>query len=216
VIRAVLADDHEVVRVGLRSLLELAGDIELVAEASSGQEAVERVVATRPDVLLLDVRMPRGDGFFVLEELARLGAPTATLVLTTFDDGDLALQAIGRGARGYLLKDVKLTQLVSAVRTLAAGGTLLSPGVSEQARLRLAEATPRAESALEATPETMTPREREILRLLAGGYSNREIAQALHVAEGTVKNHVSNILAKMGVRDRTRAVLRAAERGFLE
>jgi DNA-binding NarL/FixJ family response regulator len=216
VIRVVLADDHEVVRFGLRGLLELADDVELVAEAATGEETVTKVLETRPDVLLLDVQMPRGDGLFVLDELHRHGDRAAALVLTTFDDEDLALKAIARGARGYLLKNVKLAQLLSAVRTLAAGGTLLSPGVSEEARRRLLEVAAPRDPAAEAPTEEMTTREREILRLLAGGHSNREIAQALHVAEGTVKNHVSSILAKLGVRDRTRAVLKAAERGYLE
>jgi DNA-binding NarL/FixJ family response regulator len=214
VIRVVLADDHEVVRVGLRALLELAGDLALVAEAATGDEAVARVAETRPDVLLLDVRMPDGDGFFVLDELARRGISTATLVLTTFDDDDLALQAIRRGARGYLLKNVKLDQLVAAVRAIAAGSTLLGAGISEEARRRIAQVAAQHDSEPEQRTEQMTVREREILRLLAGGYSNREIAEAFHLAEGTVKNHVSSILAKMGVRDRTRAVLKAAERGY--
>jgi DNA-binding NarL/FixJ family response regulator len=212
VIRAVLADDHAVVRVGLRSLLELAGDVELCAEAQTGEETVARVIETRPDVLLLDVRMPRGDGLFVLGELARRGSPVATLVLTTFDDEDVALQAIALGARGYLLKDVTMERLVTAVRTLAAGGTLLAPGLAEEARARFAAGPG---GGAEGRPEEITAREREILRLLAGGYSNREIAFALHLVEGTVKNHVSSILAKLGVRDRTRAVLKAAERGYL-
>lgn len=214
-IRVVLADDHEVVRVGLRSLLELAGDIELVAEAGRGDDALRAVEEHDPDVLLLDVRMPGGDGLFVLGELARRRLRAAPLVLTTFDDEGLALQAIGAGARGYLLKDVKLAQLASTVRTLAAGGTVLSPHLSDDARARLLRAGSDAAADAPLAEEAMTPREREILRMMAGGYSNREIASALHVAEGTVKNHVSNILAKMGVRDRTRAVLKAAERGYL-
>lgn len=214
-IRVVLADDHAVVRVGLRSLLELSSDIELVAEASSGEETLDAVAKTDPDVLLLDVRMPRGDGLFVLRELAKRRTHTATLVLTTFDDEAVALRAIEAGARGYLLKDVTLERLLSAVRTLADGGTVLAPGVSEEARRRVAAAASRPEPEGVTVDQTMTAREREILRLLAGGYSNREIASALHVAEGTVKNHVSSILAKMGVRDRTRAVLKAAERGYL-
>jgi len=213
VIRVVLADDHEVVRVGLRSLLALAGDIELVAEAASGEEAVAAVVRTAPDVLLLDMRMPGGDGVFVLRTLAARGVRTATVVLTTFDDDDATLAAIEAGARGYLLKDVTLERLHSAVRTLAAGGTTLAPGVTEEARRRVARKVPPDENLLGDEP--ITARERQILQLLAGGYSNREIAAALHVAEGTVKNHVSNILAKMGVRDRTRAVLKAAARGWL-
>jgi len=213
-IRAVLADDHEVVRVGLRSLLALAGDIELVAEAASGEETVEAVARTKPDVLLLDMRMPGGDGVFVLRALAARGVRTATLVLTTFDDDEATLAAIEAGARGYLLKDVTLERLHAAVRTLAAGGTMLAPGVTEETRRRVATKAPPDESST-GYDEAITARERQILQLLAGGYSNREIAAALHVAEGTVKNHVSNILAKMGVRDRTRAVLKAAARGWL-
>ncbi len=211
-IRVVLADDHLVVRAGLRSLLELAPDLALVGEAASGEEAVGKVIETSPDVLLLDVRMPRGDGLWVLEELARRGIEVATLVLTTFEDDAVALQALAHGARGYLLKDVTLEQIVAAVRTLADGGTLVPYGLGDPARARLSSAAPAAE---EAPSEAMTEREREILRLLAGGFSNREIAGALHLAEGTVKNHVSSILSKMGVRDRTRAVLKAAERGFI-
>ncbi len=213
-IRVVLADDHEVVRVGLRSLLELAGDIELVAEAGHGEQAVEAVVQHEPDVVLLDVRMPRGDGLWVLEQLKARGARAAVLVLTTFDDEDLALRVIAAGAKGYLLKDVTTAQLASTVRTLASGGTVLSPHLSEGTLHTLAEAAP-PKIAASSREEPMTSREREILRMLAGGYSNREIARALHLAEGTVKNHVSNILSKMGVRDRTRAVLKAAERGYL-
>lgn len=212
-IRVVLADDHEVVRVGLSSLLALAKDIELVAEAATGEETVEAVTRTAPDVLLLDMRMPGGDGVFVLRTLAARGVRTATVVLTTFDDDEATLAAIEAGARGYLLKNVTLEQLHSAVRTVAAGRTMLAPGITEEARRRVARKVQPDENAL--GDEAITARERQILQLLAGGYSNREIAAALHVAEGTVKNHVSNILSKMGVRDRTRAVLKAAARGWL-
>jgi DNA-binding NarL/FixJ family response regulator len=215
VIRVVLADDHEVVRAGLRRLLELAGDIELVAEAMTGRETVAKVTETTPDVLLLDMRMPDGDGLFVLRELARLASTTATLVLTTFDDEGVALQAIERGARGYLLKDVTIERLLSAVRALHEGGTWFSPGLAEEGRRRLVERKTRGATDDPVPAEELTVREREVLRLLAGGYSNREIGLALHVAEGTIKNHVSSILAKMGVRDRTRAVLKAAERGYV-
>jgi DNA-binding NarL/FixJ family response regulator len=215
-IRVVLADDHEVIRAGLRRLLELAGDVTMVAEASTGRETVAKVTSAPPDVLLLDIRMPDGDGLFVLQELARRSIMTPALVLTTFDDIDVALHAIELGARGYLLKDVTIERLLAAVRALAGGGTWFSPGIGEEARRRIS--TPRAVTVPDGAPvatEEMTAREREVLRLLAGGYSNREIGVALHVAEGTVKNHVSSILAKLGVRDRTRAVLKAAERGYV-
>ncbi len=210
-IRVVLAEDHTLVRDGIRALLALVPDIELAGEAGDGEEAVRVVESVRPDVLLLDMRMPRGDGRTVVRELARRGILPPTLVLTTFDDEDAALDVIAAGARGFLLKDVKLERLVEAVRTVAAGGTMFRPGLSERAQSAIAE---RGTGAV-GEDGAITSREREVLRLLAAGYSNREIARALFVAEGTVKNHVSNILAKLGVRDRTRAVLKAVERGYV-
>jgi DNA-binding NarL/FixJ family response regulator len=222
VIRVVLADDHSVVRLGLASLLGLAGDIDLVGQAEDGPAAVALVQKLRPDVLLLDVRMPRGDGLWVIDQLQALGLALPILLLTTFDDDKVALEAIRRGVRGYLLKNVTLERLLAAVRALAAGATFLSPGLTESAARALAAgvgvAAREADGAEDDGPERdpeISPREREVLRLLAAGFSNREIGSALHVAEGTIKNHVSNILGKMGVRDRTRAVLKAAERGFL-
>jgi DNA-binding NarL/FixJ family response regulator len=211
-IRVALAEDHELVREGIHTLLGLVPDIQLVAEATDGEEAVRVVEETRPDVLLLDMRMPKGDGRFVVDELARRGILPPTLILTTFDDEDAALGVIAAGARGFLLKDIKLQRLVEAVRTVAAGGTMFRPGLSATAERNLADrASPRETS----SDEEITSREREVLRLLAAGYSNREIGKALYVAEGTVKNHVSKILAKLGVRDRTRAVLKAVERGYV-
>jgi DNA-binding NarL/FixJ family response regulator len=222
-IRIVLVDDHTLVREGIRTLLGLVADFELVGEAGDGEEAVRVVTATKPDVLLLDMRMPKGDGRWVVAELTRRGALPATLILTTFDDDEAALDVIRAGARGFLLKDVKYERLVQAVRALAAGETMIQPGLTARAERELAA---RAESAAAAAAPgsapggaaedaELSPREREVLRLVAAGYSNREIAKALFVAEGTVKNHVSNILTKMGARDRTRAVLKAAERGYL-
>jgi DNA-binding NarL/FixJ family response regulator len=173
---------------------------------------VRVVRETRPDVLLLDMRMPKGDGRFVVAELARLGALPATLILTTFEDDDAALEVIRAGARGFLLKDVKYDRLAEAVRALAAGETMIQPALTARAERELStRAAPDADS----TDAELSPREREVLRLVAAGYSNREIAKALFVAEGTVKNHVSNILSKLGARDRTRAVLKAADRGYL-
>ena len=212
-IRIVLVDDHTLVREGIRTLLGLVEDLELVGEAASGQAAVEVVANTRPDVLLLDMRMPDGDGLFVVEQLAQRGQLPATLILTTFDDDAAAIEVVRAGARGFLLKDVTLDRLVSAVRALAAGETLIQPALTARAEQKLCEAAASRGAAPDALP--MTPREREVLRLLAAGYSNREIARALLLAEGTVKNHVSSILTKMCVRDRTRAVIKAAERGLL-
>jgi DNA-binding NarL/FixJ family response regulator len=212
-IRLVLADDHTLVRQGIRTLLGLVEDFQLVGEAEDGESTVRVVESERPDVLLLDMRMPKGDGRFVVSELAKRGVLPPTLILTTFEDDQAALAVVRAGAKGFLLKDVKLERLVEAVRTLARGGTMISPALTERALRELAE---RAGAPEEGAPESeISPREREVLRLLAAGYSNREIAKALFVAEGTVKNHVSNILTKLGVRDRTRAALKAAERGYL-
>ena len=214
-IRVVLADDHTLVREGIRTLLALMPDIELAGEACDGEDAVRVVEGARPDVLLLDMRMPRGDGRFVVEELGRRGILPPTLILTTFDDDEAALDVVRAGARGFLLKDVTLDRLVAAVRTLASGGTMIHPALTARAEKELAAKAPGPAPESSSREDDLTQREKEVLRLLAGGYSNREIAKALFVAEGTIKNHVSNILTKMGVRDRTRAVLKAAERGFL-
>ena len=212
-IRVVLIDDQTLVRRGIRSLLELAGDIEIVAEAGDGAEGIASILRERPDVVLLDVRMPRKDGLEVLRELQGAGSLPPTVLLTTFDDDEVLLEAVKAGARGYLLKDVSLEQLTGAIRSVAAGGTMIRPALTERV-LRGLEHVRRDFDAL-APPDPLTKREVEILRLMAGGYSNREIADALGTAEGTVKNHASSILSKLGVRDRTRAVLKALERGYI-
>jgi DNA-binding NarL/FixJ family response regulator len=213
VIRVVLVDDQTLVRRGIRSLLELAGDIEIVAEAADGEEGVAAILRERPDVVLLDVRMPRKDGLEVLRELQGAGALPPTVLLTTFDDDEVLLEAVKAGARGYLLKDVSLEQLTGAIRSVAGGGTMIRPVLTERV-LRGLEHVRRDFDALDP-PDPLTKREVEILRLMAGGYSNREIADALGTAEGTVKNHASSILSKLGVRDRTRAVLKALEHGYI-
>jgi DNA-binding NarL/FixJ family response regulator len=215
VIRIVLADDHALVREGIRALLALVPDISLVGEAKDGTEAVRIVVEASPDVMLLDMRMPGGDGLWVVRELRRRDLLPSTLILSTFDDDAAALDVVRAGARGFLLKDVTLDQLVDGVRTLAAGGTMIRPLMSARAEGELATMGVQILAAPDGELADLTEREREVLRLLASGFSNREIARALFVAEGTVKNHVSNILTKMGVRDRTRAVIKAAERGLL-
>jgi len=221
VIRVVLADDHTLVRQGICSLLALVPDVELVGEAADGAETLRVVIERRPDVLLLDLRMPRGDGLTVVRELAARRALPPTLILTTVEDDAAALEVIRSGARGFLLKDVTLERLISAVQVLAAGGTVIQPSLTARAESALrnhrAHEPAEADNADETVDdsESLTEREREVLRLLASGCSNREIAHALRVVEGTVKNHVSSILSKMGVRDRTRAVLKAAGRGLL-
>jgi DNA-binding NarL/FixJ family response regulator len=212
-IRVVLVDDQTLVRRGIRSLLELAGDVTIVAEAADGEEGLEIVRRERPDVVLLDLRMPKKSGLDLLREMRNAGDLPPTILLTTFDDDAALIEGVKAGARGYLLKDVSLEQLTDAIRTVASGGTMIRPAITERV-LRGLEHVRRDFDALNP-PDPMTKRELEILRLMAGGYSNREIADALGTAEGTVKNHASSILSKLGVRDRTRAVLKAIELGYL-
>jgi DNA-binding NarL/FixJ family response regulator len=212
-IRVVLVDDQTLVRRGIRSLLELSGDIGIVAEAADGDEALAVIRRERPDAVLLDVRMPKRTGLQVLQELHRSGDLPPTILLTTFDDDEVLLEGVKAGARGYLLKDVTLEQLTHAIRTVVEGGTLIRPAVTERVRRGLEHVRREFESL--SPPDPLTKRELEILRLMAGGYSNKEIADALGTAEGTVKNHASSILSKLGVRDRTRAVLKALELGYI-
>ena len=208
-IRVLLVDDQTLVRQGIRSLLELSQTVTVIGEAADGEEALVLIGRVKPDVVLLDLRMPKLDGLGVLRALVPDAPPT--LILTTFDDDELVLEGLRLGAKGYLLKDVSLTQLLDAVETLTRGETLVQPAVTERLLRGLQKTT---YPSLEA-PEELTKRELEVTRLLAGGYSNKEIAGALGMSEGTVKNHVSSVLSKLGVRDRTRAVLRALELGYV-
>lgn len=208
-IRVFLVDDQTLVRQGIRSLLSLADGIDVVAEACDGRQAVEQIPQVRPDVVLMDMRMPVLSGLEALQALGKAGALPPTIILTTFDDDALVLAGIKAGARGYLLKDVSLEQLVDAIQTVAAGGSLVQSAVTQ--RLLSGLEHMRNEFVSLDQPDPLTERETEILRLMASGFSNKEIANSLGVAEGTIKNHVSNILSKLGVRDRTRAVLKAFE-----
>ena len=197
------------VRQGIQGLLGLVDDIEVVAEATDGEQALKIIPESDPDVVFLDMRLPRANGLTVLKTLHASGSLPPTLVLTTFDDDDLVLEAVRAGAKGFMLKDVSLDQRTKAIRTIAAGGTFIQPAVTSRLLEGLADRKNDFESLDEPFPPT--ERETEVLRLMAGGYSNKEIADSLHLSEGTVKNHVSNILSKMGVCDRTRAVLKAIE-----
>ncbi len=209
-IRVFIADDQLLIRQGIRTLLEMDAEIVIAGEAEDGAETIERVAEYEVDVLLLDVRMPKKNGVDVLRELSAANSLPPTLVLTTFDDTTVVLDAIRSGARGFLLKDISYQQLMSAIRAIAAGGTVFQPAITQ--RLLRAAGTP----APDALPiEELTTRELEVVRLMAGGYSNKEIAHALGTAEGTIKNQVSSILSKFGVRDRTRAVLKALEARLL-
>lgn len=210
-IRVLIADDQTLIRQGIRTLLEMDPGVSVVGEAADGDETVQRVRSGPVDVLLLDIRMPGKDGIAVLRALSADNILPPTLILTTFDDSDVVLDGIRAGARGFLLKDVSYPQLLAAIRAVAEGATVFQPAVTE----RLLRAGNALRPSAEPPREALTAREAEVVQLMAGGYSNREIAGALGTAEGTIKNHVSNILAKFGVRDRTRAVLKALETGLL-
>ena len=212
-IRVAIVDDQTLMREGLRKLLELTDDIEVVAEAADGSEAIETITRLKPDVVLLDVRMPLRSGLDVLRTLHAGARLPPTILLTTFDDDAALLEGIRFGARGFLLKDVSLADLTRAIRDVAAGRTLMRPAVTERI-LRTAGQVPQAFESIDS-PERLTPREAETLRLMAGGHSNRNIAVALGTTEGTVKNHVSTILLKLGVKSRTQAVLKGMELGYL-
>jgi DNA-binding NarL/FixJ family response regulator len=211
--RVLVVDDQTLVRKGICSLLELAG-IEVLSEASDGAEALEACREHQPDVVLLDLRMPVYDGLWFLQKHAEQGIEIPTLVLTTFDDDTVVLEALRAGARGYLLKDVTVEQLSHAVDALAAGGTLIGPSITDRL-VKAIRTAPPPQGAAGVVVEALTDREVEVLRLVAEGYSNRQIAELVSLAEGTVKNHISSTLVKLGARDRTNAVLRAIREGIL-
>jgi DNA-binding NarL/FixJ family response regulator len=210
-IRVVLVEDEMLVRRGIRGLLSLGQEIEVVAEAADGEEAIPVIREYLPDVVLLDVRMTKLSGIDVLEALRKSDSLPPTILLTTFDDDAALLKGIRAGAKGFLLKDVSIERLTEAIRCVAAGQTIIRPAVTEHALKRLEENPTEFESF--ESPDPLTKRELEVLRLMAGGYSNREIGDALGASEGTVKNHITSILSKLGVRDRVRAVLKGLESG---
>ncbi len=211
-IRVCIVEDQTLVREGLARLLSLAPDIEVIGQAADGDQARQLILRTSPDVVLLDVRMPRASGLEVLQSLQSGSNMPPCILLTTFDDDQVVLKGINLGAKGYLLKDVTLERLTDAIRRVAAGETIFSPTLT----LRLVrELNPTLKRASYDSNEALTDREEEVLRLMTGGYTNREIADALAISEGTVKNYVSGILSKLGVRDRTRAVLKAIQEGYL-
>lgn len=212
-IRVFVVDDEMLIRQGFGRLLEMDAEIAVVGEAADGEEAIGAIPKIDVDVVLLDIRMPKKTGLDVLGELGAAGALPPTLVLTTFDDAELLFAAVRGGARGFLKKDVSLEELLAGIRALARGDTWFQPALTASLRQGLRLHPPTFESAEPLVP--LTERERDVLRLMAGGCSNREIASALETAEGTVKNQVSSILGKLGVRDRTRAVLKAIESGLV-
>jgi len=202
-LRLALVDDQALVRHGLRALLDSLPGLQVAIECADVAGAVAALSDTRVDLVLSDIRMPGEDGFSLIRQLQSLSEPPPVILLTTFDEDDLALRAAEAGARGFLLKDASPEDLHEAILRVAAGETLLAPVSTDPVRARYAYRD-------QAPPsDTFNDREVSILRLLAGGYSNKEIARSIHLSEGTVKNYVSEILDKLGTRDRTRAVLKA-------
>ena len=209
-VRVFLLDDHEVVRRGVRDLIDAESDLEVVGEAGTAAQALVRVPAVRPDVAVLDVRLPDGDGVSVCRELRSQMPGLACLMLTSFDDEEALLDAIMAGASGYVLKQISGTDLVSAVRTVAGGQSMLDPGATTRLMARM-----RGDSVKEQQPvdalSALTERERDILTLIGEGLTNRQIGQQLFLAEKTVKNHISRLLAKLGVERRIQAAVIATQ-----
>jgi DNA-binding NarL/FixJ family response regulator len=214
-IRVMLVDDQKLMREGLRILLELEPDLQVVGEAGDGRAALAAYSDCQPDVVLMDVRMPGMDGVEATWRLRQRWPEVRVIILTTFDDEEYVFEGLRAGALGYLLKDVSGEDLADAVRKVAAGGALIEPSVARKVLAEFARLAPPARAPDEGLPDPLSEREREILRCLSQGLSNREVAQRLNLAEGTVKNYVSGILQKLGVRDRTQAAVRARELGVI-
>jgi len=213
-IRVLIADDQALMREGLQTLLELSPGIRVVGQAANGEEAVALARKLQPDVVLMDVRMPVMDGVEATRRIRRELPDTQVIILSTFDDDEYIFEGLAAGAMGYLLKDVSSDELAEAIRTVHQGQALLSPGIASKVVTEFSRLAARREPAAPLYEE-LTPREMEVLRLLAARASNRQIAEALCITEGTVKNHVSNILGKLGVSNRAQAVRRAQELGLL-
>ena len=211
--RLILVEDQMLVREGIKSLLGLDDSVEVVGEYENGQQLIDSENALNCDVILMDIRMPKLSGIDTLLALSDKGISTPVLMLTTFDDHELVNGAMRAGAKGYLLKDVSLETLVDTITQIKNGKTLIQPAVTEKVLQGLKGLNVVFE--LFENPEPLTEKEVEILRLIAAGYSNKEIADAMFKSTGTIKNQVSSVMAKLGVRDRTRAVLKALEQGVI-
>ena len=210
-IQLLLVDDQNLVKMGLCSLLQLSGHIEVVAQLDDGIGVIEAIEENQPDIMLLDIRMPNMNGLEVLAAMQEQSIVLPTLILTTFDEHDLVLKCMELGAKGYLRKDVSLEVLIKAIDTIVAGGLWIQPAVTNQ----ILENKDFVQSKSAEIIEPLTAGEVQVLRLVAAGYSNKEISDAIHKSMGTVRNQVSFILAKLQVRDRTRAVLKAIEHGLI-
>ena len=211
--RVLIADDDQLMRAGLVELLGADPEIEVIGQAATGRQAVEQTRRLAPDVVLMDIRMPDLDGIGATRELARTTPGARVLILTTFEQDDYVFGALRAGASGFLLKRARPEELIAAVHTVAAGEALLSPSVTRRVIDRMAQ-QPTPELADQVKLDALTPREREVLELIAGGLSNREIAAALVVEESTIRTHVKRILMKLGLRDRVQAVIFAYETGL--
>lgn len=209
-IRLLLVDDESLIRRGLKALLKLEADLQVVGEADNGQTAMAQVEALQPDVVLMDIRMPIMDGVAATQEIVDRFPATKVLVLTTFDKDEYVAQALLNGAAGYLLKDTPSEEIAQAIRAVHKGYTQLGPGLGKKVIAQI----PASAKNPPAAWDELTPREQDVLRLIATGASNREIAQTLYIAEKTVKNHVTNILSRLNLRDRTQAAIFVKERGL--
>ncbi|MBU5423020.1 response regulator transcription factor [Cellulomonas hominis] len=218
-ITVLLVDDHPLVRMGFRLMVESAGDLEVVGEAGDGRTAVQQTAALRPQVVLMDVRMPGTDGIEATREIVTADPHVRVLVLTTFDLDEYAFAALRAGASGFLVKDAAPTELVAAVRTVAAGDAVVSPRITRRMLEMFARALPahddRSDDGTDPRLAVLTPRELEVLRCVGEGRSNSEIAEQLYVSEATVKTHLARILPKLGARDRVQAVVLAYETGLV-
>jgi DNA-binding NarL/FixJ family response regulator len=213
-IRVLIVDDQRLMRQGLRTLLELEPDMETAGEAEDGLAALELYEMEQPDVVLMDLRMPRLDGVEATRRLLAHWPSARVIILTTFDDDLSVFEGLRAGALGYLLKDVSGSELAEAIRKVAAGGALIEPSVARKVLAEFTRLAPARPASAERLPDPLSEREIEVLRLLAQGANNRQIAAQLFLAEGTVKNYISTILDKLGVEDRTQAALRAREMGI--
>ena len=214
-IRLLLVDDQALFREGLHTLLSVHSDLEVVGEAKNGQEALALAGSLQPDVVLMDLRMPVLDGVAATRALKESHPHCRVIVLTTFDDDEYVFEGLRAGAMGYLLKDVSSDKLVEAIRTAARGETFLQPSVAAKVVAEFTRLSEQKPASAQSLVEPLSERELEILALVATGASNKEIAAELFIAEGTVKNHLTNILGKLGVRDRTQAALKAKELGLI-
>jgi DNA-binding NarL/FixJ family response regulator len=214
-IKVLLVDDQKLVRQGIQVLLESEGDITVVGQAGDGQQALELTASLKPDVILMDIRMPVMDGVAATRELGQRFPQIGVIILTTFDDDEYVFEGLKAGARGYLLKDISSEEMAAAVRTVAAGGALIQPSITRKVLAEFSRLSTKPKSIADELIDPLTERELDVLRALAEGLSNREIAERLVITEGTVKNHVSNLIAKLNVRDRTQAILKAQELGLL-